>query len=695
MTLFAPDEWRHRASLRIQALLTSAQLLLFVGRDLEKAIRAARREEGGGDRPSNMDELADALLVARDTDLLADQAVRDALAKGHGKQGGERIDVPRRWHPGQSAALNFTEALGLPPELAGVRAGTRPELFVQVRPPAPFRELEPYQQSVCERMLKPLGAGAPDNRAIVSLPTGSGKTRVAVQTLHEWTHRVLREGSTRQAVVVWLAHTEELCEQAVACFEDVWRSRPGGEFSLGLIRYWGGYATSFARSGKQEEMMGGAEVVVVVSIPYSFENKPDLLDAMGGPANLNAMVIDEAHRAGAPTYTRLISEFGERTPIIGLTATPFAREYVRTNPHAGTERLRALFHDLIEPEALGEDPRVTLQEMGVLARPRVHTVTTNYGVSFDTLPDEDDDQQVLAFDQQLSQKLDQTKRRRVVVRTLLELLADDPMAQVLYFGPSVTDAETVAFLLRRKGHAAAAVSGDTRTSTRRTLIRDFREQRLQVLCNCEVLTTGFDAPRVTHVVMARATISQVLYEQMVGRGLRGPRFGGTELCHIIDFEDRYRGPRPVLGWQRFRAVWTPDAPPGETPAPSTPEAPGATRRPDYIAEHVGMIIRLGQGEPFRVYKDANGRALQATRPFSRGGRTHARARLVGTGESGARLRVWTQDTQGKTRPVTQVVLSQENGDQAFTLQAEAGQRMVFESLTPGPSTCIEVSRVVS
>jgi hypothetical protein len=79
---------------------------------------------------------------------------------------------------------------------------------------------------------------------------------------------------------------------------------------------------------------------------------------------------------------------------------------------------------------------------------------------------------------------------------------------------------------------------------------------VRVLCNCEVLTTGFDAPRVTHVVMARPTVSQVLYEQMVGRGLRGARFGGTETCVILDCEDDFSGPtRPELGYKAFRRVW--------------------------------------------------------------------------------------------------------------------------------------------
>jgi superfamily II DNA or RNA helicase len=55
--------------------------------------------------------------------------------------------------------------------------------------------------------------------------------------------------------------------------------------------------------------------------------------------------------------------------------------------------------------------------------------------------------------------------------------------------------------------------------------------------------------------MARPTVSQVLYEQMLGRGLRGPKFGGTEQCVIIDCEDNYRADRPRLGYQLFRDVW--------------------------------------------------------------------------------------------------------------------------------------------
>jgi len=98
------------------------------------------------------------------------------------------------------------------------------------------------------------------------------------------------------------------------------------------------------------------------------------------------------------------------------------------------------------------------------------------------------------------------------------------------------------------------------------VIDRFKRAEIRVLCNCEVLTTGFDAPKVSHVVMARPTVSGVLYEQMVGRGLRGRAFGGTDTCVILDCQDDF-GPaptRPELGYRRFRRIWQ-----AETQRPST------------------------------------------------------------------------------------------------------------------------------
>ena len=61
-----------------------------------------------------------------------------------------------------------------------------------------------------------------------------------------------------------------------------------------------------------------------------------------------------------------------------------------------------------------------------------------------------------------------------------------------------------------------------------------------MLCNHSVLTTGFDAPRTDMVLISRPVISPVRYMQMVGRGLRGERNGGTARCRIVTVLDNLR-----------------------------------------------------------------------------------------------------------------------------------------------------------
>jgi superfamily II DNA or RNA helicase len=76
-----------------------------------------------------------------------------------------------------------------------------------------------------------------------------------------------------------------------------------------------------------------------------------------------------------------------------------------------------------------------------------------------------------------------------------------------------------------------------------------------VLCNYGVLTTGFDAPRISALVIGRPTASPLLYEQMIGRGMRGPRFGGTEECLVVDIEDNI-GFSGQLAFLRYADYWT-------------------------------------------------------------------------------------------------------------------------------------------
>ncbi len=54
-----------------------------------------------------------------------------------------------------------------------------------------------------------------------------------------------------------------------------------------------------------------------------------------------------------------------------------------------------------------------------------------------------------------------------------------------------------------------------------------------------------------HILICRPTSSIILYEQMVGRGLRGIKFGGTKQCYIVDFSQNIKGHGKPLAYARF------------------------------------------------------------------------------------------------------------------------------------------------
>lgn len=558
------ESWEEEVVARLCDLLSLKNLEDLLG-SLRLAVRRVRFIREGVDRPVRKDELATALVIQHGIDLFAVGLVRDAVGKACG------VKAPGRWHAGKSGAIDFVQAVKMPRELIGLQRDETLPSFEYLEGRFLLKPLQDFQIEVSEKLKS--GLRQPGHRSIVALPTGAGKTRVAVQAIRDWTTgRYDPEKSiTPQAAVLWLAHTEELCEQAYACFRQVWEGSENVAPLL-LVRFWGSYTQDLnAHRPTLSRILESPSVLIstpqrMVNVlegarPGAVAMSDDLRQALG------LLVIDEAHRAAAPSYRRVISGLlgvARPTPIVGLTATPFRKEYVDDDPEAGTQELQDLFGELIEPTgSLGENVRVTLQDRGILARPVFETIVTHTPMrmpafEFD-LPTEED---VERIDRDLAARADNPRRRLIVLDEIVRL-AQDPRNLILYFGPSVPDAECMAFLLRERQVPAAVVSGDTREATRRRVIDRFKRAELRVLCNCEVLTTGFDAPKVSHVVMARPTVSQVLYEQMVGRGLRGRVFGGTETCTILDCQDDFGAApvRPELGYRRFRRIWQRDAGP--------------------------------------------------------------------------------------------------------------------------------------
>jgi superfamily II DNA or RNA helicase len=118
-----------------------------------------------------------------------------------------------------------------------------------------------------------------------------------------------------------------------------------------------------------------------------------------------------------------------------------------------------------------------------------------------------------------------------VVGTWLKLAERRP---TLCFAVDRAHARTLQDSFEAAGVATGYVDANTPKAEREAVRRAFADGRLSVVCNVGVLTTGVDWD-VRCIVLARPTKSEILFTQIVGRGLRAAE--GKDHCLILDHSD--------------------------------------------------------------------------------------------------------------------------------------------------------------
>lgn len=114
------------------------------------------------------------------------------------------------------------------------------------------------------------------------------------------------------------------------------------------------------------------------------------------------------------------------------------------------------------------------------------------------------------------------------------------------------------------------------------VIRRFREGELDVLINVRMLTEGTDVPDVQTVFLTRQTTSRILLTQMVGRALRGSKFGGTDDAFIVSFIDNWKH---HINWAAYDQL----APDGIDPS-----IPEYGKRPPLQLISIDLVRRLAR-----------------------------------------------------------------------------------------------------
>jgi hypothetical protein len=144
----------------------------------------------------------------------------------------------RKWHPGKRWAKHFVSVLGFPAVFAGLSGLPGGPGVEDVEPHVPLKPLADFQENLRQQVLDLLSAAEGSNRAILTLPTGAGKTRTTVEALVDWWI-----GPRIGSFILWIAQSDELCEQAVQAFREVWIDRGDKNNireTLRLYRLWGG-----------------------------------------------------------------------------------------------------------------------------------------------------------------------------------------------------------------------------------------------------------------------------------------------------------------------------------------------------------------------------------------------------------------------------------------------------------------------
>ncbi|MBF8184924.1 DEAD/DEAH box helicase [Nonomuraea sp. K274] len=379
----------------------------------------------------------------------------------------------------------------------------------------PVYGLFPHQRRAVTEARSLLSKGR--TRLLLHMPTGSGKTRTTLSMVCDF----LREHEGRP--VLWLASTRELLDQAAREFHRAWNAL--GNREVPILAAWSG------QDWNSDDVIDGLLVASLQTI-YARRNEPELLRDLG--RRLGLIVFDEAHQAIAPTYRQVVEQLSVAgqpiTPIVGLSATP-GRTFVGST---ADEELAAFFeHTKIELDTATDGgaagPVDYLIQQGYLAEPEFRLLGE--------LPDAEEEPAPVA-DDPAELGMDEDGYLKEVVAATLQLVKESHR-RIIVFAASVDLAHVVAATLRAAGVLADAVDGTTAPEIRDTAIRMYKSSArvTRVLVNYGVLTTGFDAPQTSAVVIARPTRSLVLYSQMVGRGIRGPKAGGNKKAVVATVVD--------------------------------------------------------------------------------------------------------------------------------------------------------------
>jgi DNA repair protein RadD len=371
--------------------------------------------------------------------------------------------------------------------------------------------LHPYQIRIKDRVVRSIEQMV--SRVMVQMPTGAGKTATALETVVDIFRLPLKK-----RFVVWLVDSAELAEQALETFKSLWLQK--GDRPIAVHRMFGTFDPDFFLRNE------GFIVTTFDKLRGPISNAEHASHGKVWKVirSTDLLIVDEAHTSVAETYEQIIRAFlgNSDARLIGLSATP-AR-----NATAGTVELANLYSGQLITITDANDDEVGdvvgyLQSEGYLAK--LVTIVLESGAS---TTDRDEKRICKAL-------AEHSERNRLIVKQIeIAYLAGEP---TLVFSCTKDHVFALMALCRASKIDAGFIVGETPQSERNRLLNLFRRGDLRVLINYDILSTGVDLPNVRRLIISRPIGSPILFSQMLGRALRGPRNGGFETNTVVTLRD--------------------------------------------------------------------------------------------------------------------------------------------------------------
>lgn len=354
---------------------------------------------------------------------------------------------------------------------------------------------------------------------LLVMPTGSGKTRTAVYFLLRY---VISQGYQ----VIWLAHRSLLLEQTANTFyrnASLLKLAEPERKKLTLLCISSEHCSIHQADKKDDIIIGGVQSLSGRTDTFSFFLRKKVM-----------IVVDEAHHTVAKSYRNVIEKILSISPnakLLGLTATPF-----RASAKETPQLLSIYKNNYIYQISMG-----TLIADDFLSKPTFETIKT--GCNIETHIDLNEEAYIRKWGE-LSPELINfvagiAERNELIVETYLKKRKE--YGKTLIFAMNAVQCMSLCDMLVKKGGRCDYVYSGEPNNTEK--IYRFKNGDLDVLININILSEGSDIPDIETVFLTRPTQSDVMLSQMMGRGMRGKAFNGTDTVTFVDFYDQ---------WDRFQ-----------------------------------------------------------------------------------------------------------------------------------------------